>query len=197
MKEIAGIVAGAFALVATVLYIKAILKTARLSSNQRVRPNRVTWIVISIIGWTFLANNIAMGATNSLWLPIVYAVGPTIVAILSIQYGVGGREKSDVIAGVIALIGLILWWWLGLTTGFVANLIADIAGLWPTIKKTYKNPKSENAFAWNCTSIGCIVNLATLSTIWSGVAVYAIYQLFANGTVAVLSLRRQQNQKVI
>jgi len=191
LRALTGFVAGAFALVAIVRYIWAIFRTAEMPAEQRVRPNRVTWLVISIIGWTLLVYNVAMGATSTLWLPAAYAVGPTIVAFLSIRHGVGGWERSDLIAGAIAGVSLILWWWLGLTAGFAANLVADFAGFWPTIRKAYRSPKSEDAFAWTTTSIGCIINLFALSTLWSGAAVYAVYQLFANGTIAVLASRKQ------
>lgn len=197
LRAIAGFAAGAFALVAIVRYVWAIFQTARLSADQRVRPNRVTWLVLSVIGWTFLANNIAMGATNSLWLSAVYAVGPTVVAILSIRHGVGGRERSDLIAGAISGVSLLLWWRLGLVAGFTANLVADSAGLWPTIRKAYQNPASEDASAWTITSVGCVLNLFALSTLWSGATVYAIYQLMANGFIALLSMRGRRKERNI
>lgn len=192
LRTFAGPIGAAFATIAIARYIWAIYKTRGLEPSQRVTPNRVTWGVISVIGWTFLANNVAMGATDTLWLPMVYAVGPTIVAFISIQHGVGGKARGDIVAGTIAVLSLILWWWLGLTVGFTANLVADVAAIWPTVRKAYLQPKSEDRIAWICTTIGCAINLVAVPVIWSGIGTYAFYQLVANGTVAVLSLRRKR-----
>ncbi|MFA4873050.1 MAG: hypothetical protein WC659_03890 [Patescibacteria group bacterium] len=190
-RAIVGPLAGALAAFAIARYIWAIFQTMRLPSGQRVTPNRVTWGVISVIGWTFLANNVAMGATYTLWLPMVYAMGPTIVALISIRHGVGGRDKNDIVAGTIAVLSLILWWWLGLSAGFAANLMADIAAIYPTIRKAYRQPGTEDRTAWVCTTIGCVINLMAVPAPWSGVGAYAAYQVVANGTIAVLALRRK------
>lgn len=107
-----------------------------------------------------LGYNVVMGATlENLWVPMVYALGPTIVAILSIRHGVGGRETSDIVSATIAAMSIILLWWLGIEAGLTALLVADFAGVWPTICKTFRQPQTEDSTAWAITTLGCAINL--------------------------------------
>lgn len=191
IRAFAGPVGAVFAAVAIARYIWAIIKTCKHAPHLQVRPQRVTWGVISVIGWTFLAFNVAMGASDTLWLPMVYALGPTIVALLSLRYGTGGAAKSDLAALTVAVLSLVLWWSAGLVVGFVAVLVADAAGIWPTILKTLRQPKSEDRIAWLVTTLGCLVNLVAVPDFFSGIGAYALYQVVANGAIAVLASRKR------
>jgi len=137
MKDIFLIISSILAFAAYVTYINAILK-------KKAKPHRTTRLITFII--TALAT-VSLSAKNNqvaIWLTGIFAFNSFIIFVLSLNYGMGGWEKKDVICLIIALIGICLW---KLTKNpsfaLYSSIAAEFAGVVPTLIKIYKYPKTE------------------------------------------------------
>src|SRR5262245_21559745 len=77
--------------------------------HDKTRPQRVTWGVAFLLNSIGFANQLASGASNSLWLFGAAVVATGVIFVASIFKGVGGYSKLDIFAVVMALFGVGLW----------------------------------------------------------------------------------------
>ncbi|PIR40356.1 MAG: hypothetical protein COV33_00150 [Candidatus Zambryskibacteria bacterium CG10_big_fil_rev_8_21_14_0_10_34_34] len=178
-----GIIAGIFSFSAYLFYIVAILK-------GKTKPSRATWFIWAFIGIILAISYRASGAEDTIWVAVSEAIAPTIIALLTIKYGVGGTEKIDIIAFIGALISLILWWIFGTpVVALVTNLAIDFFAAIPTIKKSWHKPDEEDRFAWTLTQIGNLSNLFAIDKIIFAVIIYPIYTFIIDGVITGLLYR--------
>jgi len=122
------------------VYTKAILR-------GDAKPHRTTRLVLFLITALTTASLFAQHDKVAIYLAAVSTFQSTIIFILSIKYGMGGWEKSDILCLVIALLGIVLW----KTTqnpviALYAAIAADFTGMIPALIKTYNQPETE---VWN------------------------------------------------
>lgn len=184
--EIAGIFAGILEFLAFFLYIISIVK-------GKTVPNRATWFVLTVVGFAIAVSYYASGARDTMWVPVVYAVGPFIIFLLSIKKGEGGWSLFDRFSLVGAFMSLILWWISGSAlVALLFNISIDFFGMLPTVKKSYYNPKSEEGFPWLISSFSGVVNIFAIENLSFSIIIYPVYILFINGLVTgLLYLRRR------
>lgn len=152
---ILGIASGITLVIADIPYIRDILK-------GKTKPQRVTWGSIAFMNIIGFANQLASGATNSLWLFGTAVIVCGLIFILSLFKGVGGHSKLDIFAIVFAVIGVLLWWLfnspeISILVTFAVSLVTFA----PTLAKTRRHPESETGITW---VIGVLsASLGTLS----------------------------------
>jgi hypothetical protein len=174
MLEILGIIGGLFGLVSYAPYIKDILLL-------KVKPQRATFLIWSILGAIVFFSQLAKGASNSLWLPGLETFGAIAIFILSIKYGVGGFNKKDYMALFIALIGLIIWYFTKeAAVALYLVIFVDASGLYLTIHKAYVLPKSETHLAWILSAVGGVFSLISVGSFSIILLSYPIYLIFGN-----------------
>ncbi|MFW0862740.1 MAG: hypothetical protein ACKKL6_04125 [Candidatus Komeilibacteria bacterium] len=158
-----GKLAGGISIAAYLPYIWAILKY-RNDPEKRVTPNRASWTIWTIVSGIIWASYTSSGATDTAWVPAGYTIGSFIVSLLSIKFGEGGWAKLDRNCFVAAGIGLMLWWAFDspLYTLFT-SLSVDIVASFPTIKKVWINPKSEDKLAWLLFWGGSLANVLAVN----------------------------------
>jgi hypothetical protein len=184
-----GILAGILSFVAYLFYIVAIIK-------GRTRPSRSTWIIWAFIGFVLLASYKASGAEDTIWVPVSEALAPTIIAILSIKYGVGGKDKADILAFVGSILSLILWWIFGTpVVALVTNLAIDFFAAIPTIIKSYRKPEEEDKFAWTLTQTGNLFNILAIDKLMFSVVLYPVYTFIVDGIITGLLYRKTNVKK--
>src|ERR1700733_3493216 len=98
--EIIGGLGGLLAIVGSLPYILDAYK-------KRIKPHRVTWAIFALVDLIAIANQLAVGATNSVWLVVGFALANLVIFVLSLRHGVGGAEKLDIAVLTGALLGLI------------------------------------------------------------------------------------------
>jgi len=177
MYEILGIIAGILALGSFLTYYYAILR-------GKASPSRVTWFTLTIVGVMIASSYYAIGARETIWVPIGYVIGPLITFILSIKYGEGGYTLLDKICILLVLISVVVWYISGsaLLTLLISILI-DFIGIIPTIIKSYARPESEYLPSWLLTFIVSILNLLAISKWEFSIYVYPIYMIIFNGLI--------------
>lgn len=180
IAEIAGKLAGIISLIGFIPYIIAILR-------GKTKPNRAGWFIWTVLGVTLGASYYFSGAVHTIWVPVSYAIGPLIVFTLSIKYGEGGWSRFDIFCLVGAGISLVLWViFKSPVVALVTNLIIDLLGALPTIKKAYKKPESEDKIAWIIFFIGNVTNMFAIEELSFAITAYPIYMLLVNGLITAL-----------
>lgn len=142
MLQFFGILSAILTLISIIPYIKDILR-------KTTKPERASWFIWTVLGSIAFFSQLAKGATDSLWLTGAQTLEVSIVFFLSIKYGVGGLAKRDIMALLVAGIGLLLW---SVTQEAAYALffviIADGAGSILTMLKSYEDPGSETLSTW-------------------------------------------------
>ena len=178
-----GQVAGLLSFLAYVIYYVSIIQ-------GRSRPNRATWIILTVVGVLIAASYYASGARNTMWVALAYTVGPFIAALLAFKYGEGGTTRFDVFCLMGCAASVILWV-LSDTALYtlIINIFIDFLGILPTLKKSFFDPLSEDALAWSVTTFSNLLNVFAIELWVFSIAVYPIYMLVVNGLVTAFIFR--------
>ncbi|MFK8184374.1 MAG: hypothetical protein AB8B99_13460 [Phormidesmis sp.] len=166
-------IAGIIGLLGYIPYILAIIR-------KKTTPNPATWWIWSVVGWAAFTSYYAAGEHETFWLMLTYAVGPSIVGILSFKYGkVDALEKFDIICLVISFFSIVLWQITNIPLlALTINLGIDITGALPTLRKTYFEPDSEDALSWSVFWTGNTLNFGVIlvSGQWNAASIpYPLY----------------------
>ena len=191
---IVGIIAGLLSAWAWILYNVRIVQ-------KITRPNRATWSILTLVGIMIFATYYDGGARDTIWVPLMYVLGPLVTVLLAIfYYGEGGWTSFDKKCLAIAGASAILWLALRSFVPHVSlatlliNIGIDCIGILPTIKKSWYEPQHENPAAWTIEFLACVANVLAISgwalsvdsfSIW----VYPIYLVGINGIVAFILVR--------
>jgi hypothetical protein len=125
MLEIIGVLSGLLAIIGSVPYMIDAYK-------KRIRPHRTTWAIFVLLEVITIVNQLAVGATNSVWVIVGYALANLTIFVLSLRYGVGGTDKLDIIVLSGAILGVIVWQISGHPiASIIANLIVITLALMP------------------------------------------------------------------
>ncbi len=152
--------------------------------QQKTRPNRATWWIWTIVGVLIAFSYRAAGAESTIWVPISYVIGPFGTALLSIKFGEGGWTQLDRTCLLGVGIGLILWGVARspyLTLGM--NIGIDFLGALPTIRKSLRDPYSEDLFSWLLFALSSIVNLLAIDRWELSIAIHPIYILLISSSI--------------
>ncbi len=186
LQVIFGILAGLIGFFAYVWYLRAILL-------GETHPNRMTWFIIAFVSWVILLTYHSSGADTTIWLPVGEALASSVIAILAIKHGVGGREERDLICLVGAILSLIVWKVFGSAfLGLIGGLAVDTFALWPTVIKSFKIPGEEDRPAWTMTQIANTFNILAINSLMIGIWIYPIWRFLLDGVVIYALYRRKR-----
>ncbi len=186
LNQILGLLGGLLSFIAYIPYWYSIYR-------KGVRPQRATWLIWILSDFLVLYASIKLGASDGLPVLVVYFSCTIITFIMSIKKGEGGLHWLDMMCFLVALLSAFVWYKTG--DPFVAlliNLAMVVVGIVPTIKKIFKDPYSEDLFAYFFWFLG---NLATLIAVllsenctlklWLPSAVFLFVQLFVTYIVFI------------
>lgn len=182
---IIGLISGIAVFIGFYIYIKEIIQ-------GKTKPNRVSWFVWTLVGLTLLisyydANDIIL---HAIAVPVSYVVGPLIVAVMSIRYGLGGADAIDLTLLFLSIAGFACWWLLdSATTSLAINIIIDIFAALPTFIKAYKEPESESLKGWSWFLFGNLLNLLNIHIFSFEELAYPLY-LFLMSVLLVFLIAR-------
>lgn len=189
MAQTIGIAAGALSFFAYMLYVVSMVRGT-------CRPNRMTWFTLTIIGAGLATSYYMSGARETMWVALSYTIGPLVISLFSIKYGVGGWGYLDRWCILGVGVSLMLWWMFkSALMGLIGNLLVDFFALIPTIKKSITNPASEDRLAWTIETSSNLMNLFAIRQWTFAIFVYPVYLLAMNSiiTVALWWPRRQRS----
>jgi threonine/homoserine efflux transporter RhtA len=155
------------------------------------------WTVVgTIIAFSYRAS----GAESTIWVPITYVIGPFCTALISLRFGEGSWTKLDLVCLLGVAIGLILWvvyrsshLTLGISIGI------DFLGALPTIRKSFREPYSEDLFSWLLFWLANTINLLAIDRWEWQIIVYPLYMVVVTTAICWClrhgRLRQQQKRQ--
>lgn len=158
------------------------LQTAR----GTVHPARASWFVwtclLALAVWSYRAE----GASDSLWFLVGDLFITAVICVLSIWRGRSGWSRLDVCCLSIAAAGIVIWQATSTPLfGLAGVLIADGAALIPTLVKALREPTSESASTFICSSLAALCGFVAVGE-WNAVLLfYPAYLFLANFVTAV------------
>jgi len=169
MEKYFAVISGLFALAASPPYIIDTLK-------GRTKPQRMTWFIFTALSTIALISQWSLGASWSLVFLALDALASLTVLILSLTYGVGGYTRLDMFALVIAFGGAVV----SILTdkpivALLGVIIADLAGVLLTIKKTYEDPASETTLSWMLFGFAATFGALAVGRVELELLLYPIY----------------------
>ena len=155
----------------------------------RVRPNRVSFLLWSVVPMIAFFAQIKQGVGLVALMTFSTGFLPFTVFIASFF-----NKKSewkltmfDLICGVLSVAGLVLW--MVTKVGNIAILfciVADGLAAVPTVMKAYRYPDTEIAWPWIATVAGVVLTLLTISTYTFANSGFILYILFMNLLIYIL-----------
>lgn len=165
IHDAAGPAAGLITIISYALYYQDIRRGA-------MRPSQATWLIWTITNWVILLGSKATGAGATLWLPLTYAGGSTIIFAASVKGGHRSANWTDGSCLAGTLVGLILWH--QTANPFLAVVLATVAGgagLIPTIAKLRAREGAESRRSWNLGLAAAAINLGAVDT-WTDPVIF-------------------------
>lgn len=179
-----------FAITALLLSIVSGLPYIRDMIRGTVKPERISWLLWTLLGATYLATAIFEDG------PVLFQLGqlllPFVVLLLSFKYGVGGKSRLDKYSLAIALFAFTVL----LITGnailsLALALTVDAIGAALTIRKVILDPASESRVFWGMNFFAAFFAIMSLSTFTVETMAFPVYLLALTAFLAVKSNPKQ------
>ena len=185
LHQFFGTTSGVLTLAGLLLYAKSVV-------IGFTKPSQATWAIWTINSFLLLTSYSASGAKETLWLAMGYAIGLSIITMLTMKFGERGWNWLDRLCLIGAVLGILLWWATGSPlTAFFASLIIDLFGVIPTIQKSWYHPKEEDKLSWSILLIGGVMSIFAINK-WSiTIAVYPIQITITTALIVLFLFRRQ------
>lgn len=183
MKNVFLIISTILPLISPLVYSKAILK-------GNAQPHRTTALVLLLITSLSTASLFAQGDKVAVWLAGASTLQSILIFILSLKYGMGGWNKTDIACLLIALIGIVAWQ----TTNepilaLYFSIAADFVGVIPTLVKTYHFPETEIWSYYLLDTIAGGFSLLALGSWTLQEYSYPLYVVFINLAIVLLVIK--------
>jgi hypothetical protein len=155
----------------------------------RVKPNRVTFLLWSIVPFIAFFAQIKQGVGLEAMMTFSAGFLPLTVFIASFvnKQAMWKLTFFDLMCGVLSLVGLALW--LITKVGNVAiffSIVADGLAAIPTIVKAWKYPDTELAWPWIATVFGVILTVLTIPDLTFANSGFILYVLVMNLVIYLL-----------
>jgi hypothetical protein len=172
-----------FIIIGTLLGAAGSVAYLAATVKGRVKPNRVSFLLWSIVPFIAFFAQIQQGVGLEALMTFSTGFLPLTVFIASFvnkkaEWKITG---FDLMCGILSLVGLALW--MITKVGNVAiffSIVADALAAIPTIMKAYKYPDTEIAWPWIATVAGVVLTLLTLSTFTFANCGFILYILAVN-----------------
>lgn len=187
--EWAGYISGVFIFLSFLPYLRDILRGT-------TKPERGSWLIWAVLGSIAFFSQLAEGASYSLYLAGIQALGDIAVFVLALKYGFGGVEKRDRVALVGAGTSLLLWYFTREPAyALLLVILIDAIGGVLTILKSYEAPSTETLSTWILTGLAglfAIFSVGSFDVVLLSFPVYIFLINFAIVAAIKLGVRKQR-----
>ena len=190
MPNIFLILSSIVGLLTPIIGIRSILK-------GEFKPQRTTRFILLILTSIFVASLYAQGDKSSIYLALLQWGGGVAIFVLSLKYGVGGKDKLDFVVLGLAILAVVIWKVTdNPTLALYMSLLADFIGILPTLIKSYKSPETEDPKFYFSDVLAGLFSILALKTFAFSELVFPAYIFFINLLCVVLILLgRRSNLK--
>lgn len=137
----------------------------------RVRPNRYSWLIWSVVAALAAASSWQAGATWPLAGAAMNALGCIAILVLALRRGRHARNRTDTTCLTVAAVRVALW----LLTdqpviGLLFFLLADASGAVPTIRGVAADPSAECVVGWSILALAgaaAVLSVEAPQWVWS------------------------------
>ena len=181
-----------FLILAIVFYLVGAIPYAYHIFHGRVVPHPFSWTVwflFSVVNGYIIFESYGYSSLIILMIIRSLALGAGAITgwvyISKISIG-----KMDIIALILAISMIFVLKYFGLNEAIVSMIIIDLLVLFPTLKKIWIEPRSEDALIWLTSTASFICFILALPNLNFANSGYWIYGITANALVALLIYRR-------
>jgi hypothetical protein len=184
-----------FIYVGTLISFLGGLSYVRLTLLGKVQPNRLSWLLLSIVPMIAFFAALSEGVGKQALLSFIVGFNPLMIFLASFvnKKAYWKLDKFDYYCGFFAILAIVVWALSG--SGILAiifSIIADLSAGLPIFKKAFTHPLSEAYVVFLFGIVNSLLVLLTIDT-WS-FATYAfpLYIFIFNVLlVSVIILRRK------
>lgn len=185
MKEIFAICALVVSVAANIPYIYETIK-------GEVKPHRISWLLWTILGGTYYFS--AVFSDGAVLFTFGELVGPITLLLLSLKFGVGGKNRFDVYSLIVALVALgLLFVFEGVIISLILALIVDGIGVTLTIRKLLLDPDSESRGFWGLAFISSIFAALSLSVYTPETLLFPVYVFLISAFIFIKIKPQHEN----
>lgn len=165
--------------------------------RRGTRPHPTTWGVWALVGALGAGSAVEGGAGPGAYVALVFFALHAVVFVLSLtkRFGKPGGEWYDYALGITAVAALVLWQVMDLPAAFAATVAvsADSLALWPTLRESWRQPRTESLSAWLADSAAAMLGVLAVAERRYAPLAYPVYLAIGNSAVAgALLIRRSR-----
>lgn len=113
---------------------------------------------------------------GNVWFTVGSLIGPTLIFILSIKYGVGGKSRLDTGSLIFAAIAFVLLFIVAnKLAGLLLTFAIDATGAFLTLNKVLKDRASEPKLAWAISSFSGFLGVLSVAHFSFENLLYPVY----------------------
>jgi len=185
-KEVLGVISVVLAIIAYAPYFRSLFK-------REIKPHMFSWFVWGTCHAVAFIGPYTRGAGAGTWSSAFTSIICLSIAGLSFFWGERHITKGDWISFIMAMAIIPVWYLTNDPLGAVIlALLISYFGCYPTARKSYAAPYSENIFMWIVGALRYFVSIFAIEH-YSVVAVfYTLGMFFMNCfIISLLVLRRR------
>jgi hypothetical protein len=184
-KETIAVIASLLAIVGNVPYLYDIV-------TKKVKPHPYTWFVWSMVSCIIFFGQLAKGAGIGALPTAASEIFTVIIFLFSLQYGFKTIRPVDKIFLAAALAGVIPWL---LTKDPTASVIIavsiDVIAFMPTIRKTWKHPRTETPILYAMNVLRHILMLFSLQAYNIATALHSVAMIVTNTIMTMIIVNKK------
>jgi hypothetical protein len=189
MKEVLAIIAAFIAIGGNIPYLRDVI-------IKRISPHPYTWLIWTIVSAITLFGQIAKGAGIGALPTAVAALFTLTIFILSLQHGFKNIRRIDNYFLAIALAGLIPWIITkDPTVSVVIAVSIDLVAFIPTIRKTWRNPRSETPLLFGANVLRHVLTLLSLSSYNIATTLHSLAMIVTNSIMTLMILFKKPRRE--
>ena len=187
MKEAFGIAALLLSVGANIPYALEIIK-------GQAQPQRISWFIWTVLGGVYFFSTIfESGATL---FTIGELIGPVTIFLLSLKFGVGGRDRRNQISLMVALLALgLLFVHDGVLVSLILALIVDAIAISITVRKVLLDRDSESKAFWALGAVAAFFAILSLEQYVIAGLLYPVYALSVSAYIFLISEKNELKPK--
>ena|SRR3990167_7023075 len=179
-----------FALVAALLAVAGNLPYLIDIVKKRVQPHAYSWFVWSIVSAITFFGQVAKGAGVGAIPTAASEIFTIIIFFFSLRYGFKKITKTDNLFLILALVSLIPWLITkDPTLSIIIVVTIDLLAFTPTLRKTWRYPKSETPTLYLMNVLRHTLALFSLQAYNIATTLHAIAMITVNSFMTILTTR--------
>jgi hypothetical protein len=177
------------------------LSYVRLTLLGKVQPNRLSWLLLTIVPMIAFFAALSEGVGKQVLLSFIVGFNPLMIFLASFvnKKAYWKLDRFDYYCGILAIVAIVVWFLSGSgTLAIVFSILADIAAATPTARKAFKHPESESHIVFLFGFVNAALVLLTIDN-WTFVT-YAFPLYILVGTsimITIITMPRNKLKKLV